>query len=331
MSRRSIRTALAGALVCLGLLAAPAGAAVVLDDGHVDYGARMIGGGLQSQVKDGTTGSVVWREPADVLFVLVPEARTTIPAGSKIGFLGPPGSTFWMIPQVQQSGVLWAGWNTEEIGPSQVSGQVNWRLDAVEGPGRVAVFQTGAFGQPDVIFDSADGLPDARSIPLGTHAHGNWAFGAPGEYRLTFTMSAERATGGITSDAETLAVRVEEGSANPGPDPGEEPRGGGKGGDGQAQGEAAEPRLRLAAARLRGRRLLVSVKLNHPGRIAVAVHRAGRTVARTPARWVGLGSGRLRFRLQKDLEPGRYRVVATARFGSSRLRETIALRVGRRG
>ena len=82
---------------------------------------------------------------------------------------------------------------------------MTWRLDAVDGPGDVTVFQTGAFGDPDILFRSSDGLPDTRSIPLGTHAHGNWAFGRPGAYRLTFTMSARLRSGETVRDTQTLA------------------------------------------------------------------------------------------------------------------------------
>lgn len=307
---------------CLSTTAAPAGAAVVLDDGHVDYGARIIAGELQSQIKDGTkTGPPVWREPAEVLFSLGPGAQTTLPQKSKFGFLGPPGTTLWMIPQVQRAGVLWAGWNTEEISPAQVSGEVSWGLEAVEGPGRVAVFQTGAFGDPDVIFDSGDGLPDSRAIPLGTHAHGNWAFTAAGDYRLTFTMSAERAGGGITADTETLAVRVQAPSGGSGPGTG------GEGGDdGAGPGSASKSTLRLRAPRLRGRLLALDVKLARPGSVAVTVRRGGRAVARTPARRVGAGQHRLRFRLGRQLEPGRYRLAVKARVGGSVLRQTVAVR-----
>lgn len=322
--RRGYGWAAVLAAACLVQTAPPAGAAVVLDDGHVDYGARMVGGELQSQVKDGTGAAVVWREPAEVLFSLGPEARTSIPQGSKIDFLGPPGTTLWMIPQVQREGVLWAGWNTEELGPAEVNGSLAWRLDAVEGPGRVAVFQTGSFGQPDVLFDSGDGLPDTRAIPLGVHAHGNWAFTSAGEYRLTFTMSAERVGGGIVTDTETLAVRVQGASSGAG---GQGPGGGGTGtGGGVGQDGAAKPALRLSAPRLRGRLLALSVKLPRSGRVSVTVRRAGRAVARTPTRRVGAEQRRLRFRLAKQLRPGRYRLAVRARAGDSVLRKTIAVR-----
>ena len=46
-----------------------------------------------------------------------------------------------MLPQTQRPDVLWVGWNTEELTSAAVDGSVTWRVDAVEGPGTVTVFQ----------------------------------------------------------------------------------------------------------------------------------------------------------------------------------------------
>jgi putative ABC transporter-associated repeat protein len=183
--------------------------ATVLDDGHVDYGAKLVDGKLESLVKDGTQGAneVVWREPSEVVFHVGTASRSTIPKGGGLNFLGQPGASVWMLPQVQKAGLLWPGWNTEDRSLTRVSGPVTWKLLAVDGPGEVAVFQTGSFGQAEVIFASGDGLPDSYRIPLGVHAHGNWAFSAEGVYRLRFEMSVS--VGGRTqTDVETLAVAV---------------------------------------------------------------------------------------------------------------------------
>jgi putative ABC transporter-associated repeat protein len=181
--------------------------AVVLDNGHVDYATRITGGRLQSLVKDGTrTGSTIWREPAKVIFHLKPAAKTTIPAG--FGFLGGAGSAIWQIPQTQKQGILWLGWNTEEVSASQAGSGVTWRLDKVTGPGRLAIYEFTTFGQPRVVFNSGDGLPDRYTIPPGTHAHGNWAFTKEGTYRLTFTQSAALASGGTSTDTETVTFAV---------------------------------------------------------------------------------------------------------------------------
>ena len=124
---------------------------------------------------------------------VVDRAKVRLPAG--MGSIGPAGQTVWMIPQVQKSGIIWAGWNTEEIRGSQVSGGIAWQLREVSGPGRVVLFQTGSFGDERILFNSGRGLPQTYSIPPGTHAHGNWAFTRKGTYRLKFTMSVRARSG----------------------------------------------------------------------------------------------------------------------------------------
>ncbi|TDC12817.1 cell wall protein, partial [Kribbella albertanoniae] len=166
----------------------PATTRTTLSNGHADYAVRLVAGALQSRIKDGTkSGTPVWRDPDDVTIQLTSAAGTTSPGGA-FGFLGPKGTPVWQIPQTQKEGVIWLGWNTEELKAGQVPGNaVTWRLDKVTGPGRVSVFEFNSFGQPQIIFNSADGLPDTYNIPIGTHAHGNWSFTKPGTYNLTFT------------------------------------------------------------------------------------------------------------------------------------------------
>jgi len=200
-----MRTLLA-TLAVLVAGAAPAHAAVTLSSGHADYGARILGGRLQAQVKDSTrAGKTTWRDPSDVVIALGSKARYTLP---KSNFLGSKGARMWMIPQTQKAGVIWVGWNTEEISSRQLKTGVAWTLERVSGPGRVAVFQTGSFGAADVLFDSKRSRPGSRTIPLGVHAHGNWAFARAGTYTLRFTIAATSRSGKNLSDTATLTVRV---------------------------------------------------------------------------------------------------------------------------
>lgn len=188
---------------------APADDCVVLDDGHVDAMApRVLDGRLTTQVKDGTAGPdhVVWREPDTVVLHAVPEARNTIPSDPGYAFLGTAGEPVWLIPQTQIPGTVWAGWNTEELGPDNVSGEVTLSLTEVDGPGNVAVFLTGL--SPTVVFNAADGLPDTLRIPLGTHAHANWGFTAEGSYRLTFTVTATLASGATQTDTDIYTFAI---------------------------------------------------------------------------------------------------------------------------
>jgi putative ABC transporter-associated repeat protein len=343
-------TAAAGWVATLTLLAcAPAAGVaraepVVLADGHVDYAARMVDGELRSQIKDGTQGAdhVVWRDPASVVFKVVRAAKTTVPSNSAYAFLGAPGSAVWMIPQVQKTGILWAGWNTEELTASDVSGSIAWTLHAVQGPGRVAVFQTGPFGAPDVIFNSGDGLPDQRTIPTGVHAHANWAFNQPGTYQLIFEMSATRSSGAPMSDTRTLTVLVEgdPGPVAPGDDggpPADQPGGpstpsaGATSPGATSPGGAVPERLTLSAGtpHLKGRTLTLAVRVNVTARVHAAVKRSGRIVARARVRTVEASSrGRtLRVRLGRALKPGRYRIDLRARANGETVIRTVALRV----
>ncbi|MEU4290815.1 TIGR03773 family transporter-associated surface protein [Kribbella sp. NPDC026596] len=183
-------------------------AGTTLTSGHADYAVRLEGGSLTSRLKDGThAGTPVWRDPASVTVRLTSAAATTAPGGA-FAFLGAAGTPIWQIPQTQKSGVVWLGWNTEELTAAQVHGGVDWRLDKLTGPGALAVFEFDSFGQPKVIFNSADGLPDIYRVPLGTHAHGNWAFTKPGTYHATFTHTGTLANGKKSTDTATLTFSV---------------------------------------------------------------------------------------------------------------------------
>jgi putative ABC transporter-associated repeat protein len=200
-------TTLLLSLIAAAAVPAAADAKVTLSEGHVDVAAaRIVDGKLRSYVKDDTGDRVVWRDPATVVTRVVNKARVRLPAG--MGFIGPRGKRVWMIPQVQKRGVIWAGWNTEEITRRQIRGGVAWTLRKVRGPGRVVVFQTGSFGDEDVLFNSRRGMPQGYTIPVGTHAHGNWAFTKRGTYKMRFTMSVRTRRGKRQSDTATLTFKV---------------------------------------------------------------------------------------------------------------------------
>ncbi len=163
---------------------------------------------MRLRVKDGTKpGTPVWRDPAKVTIQLTAAAQTRAPGGA-FAFLGPAGAPLWQIPQTQKDGVVWLGWNTEELSSSQLSTGVDWRLDRVTGPGNLAVFEFDSFGRPKIIFNSGDGVPDTYRIPLGTHAHGNWSFTKPGTYHATFTHKATLTTGATSTTTSTLTFVV---------------------------------------------------------------------------------------------------------------------------
>ena len=162
------------------------GAAGNATDGHFDLGPAIENGTLVARVKDDRSQPAQWVDPSSLTFALGDAARITAPAD--LGFVATPGSSVWLIPSTQIAGVPWLGLNSqrEEI-VTGTTGPVQFTLDAVEGPGRVAVFNAGALGSGvgEHVFD---GPGTGYTLGANTHAHQNWVFTAPGTYTLTITM-----------------------------------------------------------------------------------------------------------------------------------------------
>ncbi|PSL52132.1 anchored repeat ABC transporter substrate-binding protein [Saccharothrix carnea] len=101
-----------------------------------------------------------------------------------------------VIPLVENVGldVLWLGLRVrgdgKQRGATRTS-EVRLTATAVEGPGELVAYLTESLGKPVVYFDSGDGLSDVDSttLPPAAHTHLNWAFTAPGTYRLTLRAS----------------------------------------------------------------------------------------------------------------------------------------------
>ncbi|WP_213451385.1 choice-of-anchor M domain-containing protein [Rhizomonospora bruguierae] len=225
-ARRRSRLAAAGTLsVLVGSLvmavSGPASAqeSVVLSTGHVDaVDVHYADGELVLKVHDDTGQPSVSRNPRDVVFQVLPQAAAQVPDMSEYAFLGPAGSTVWLLPMTQDPDLLWPGWNTTTLPSGVFKGEkVRLSLVDVSGPGAVSVFMTDPVGQPLMRFRSDDGLPDTLDVPVGTHAHANWVFGALGSYTLTFRADATLADGRQLSTGP-VPYRFEVGDL-PDPDP----------------------------------------------------------------------------------------------------------------
>ncbi|MBC2904774.1 TIGR03773 family transporter-associated surface protein [Streptomyces cupreus] len=187
----------------------------VLDEGHVDFAARVVDNKLQIHLKDGTvSGKTTWREPSSVVLHVKPAAKNTLPAGDDFAFLGKEGDPVWLLDQVQQEGLLWPGWSTDNIKAGVTKSGVEFSLTKVDGPGTYALYTYDAMSGANVLFNSKDGVPDSFDVPANTHAHGGWAFTKQGTYRLTFKMSGTLANGTKVSDTETVTFAV--GDTDPG-------------------------------------------------------------------------------------------------------------------
>ena len=155
-------------------------------EGHFDLGPAIENGSLVARIKDDRTQPAQWVDPSTLTFALGEAARITAPAD--LSFVATAGSSVWLIPSTQIAGVPWLGLNSqrEEI-VTGTTGGVQFTLDAVEGPGRVAVFNAGALGSGvgEHVFD---GPGSSYTLGPNTHAHQNWVFTAPGTYTLTISM-----------------------------------------------------------------------------------------------------------------------------------------------
>ncbi|MFJ4873182.1 choice-of-anchor M domain-containing protein [Streptomyces sp. NPDC088757] len=191
---------------------------VEIDDGHVDaIAGRMVGGRLRTLFKDSRNpGRIIWREPSSVVLRVEPAAKEKVPASDTYAFLGKPGTDFWLIPQVQKQGVVWAGWNTEALGAGDLGGPVKMKLEKVTGPGSLAIWETAGLGGAHLLFNSRDGLPDTHQVDLGVHAHANWAFSKEGTYQVTFQLGGTLPNGTATADSQTFTFVVGDGAPDDG-------------------------------------------------------------------------------------------------------------------
>ncbi|WP_265521192.1 choice-of-anchor M domain-containing protein [Oerskovia flava] len=119
----------------------------------------------------------------DVWFHLEDDAQRVVTAGFE--FIAPVGSTVWTAPESNPgAGRLWPGFNTESVASGAIDdNRTTFTLTDVEGPGDLEVFTGGGLNGTQRLWSSRD--DDIRSFQAGrTHLHANWAFTAPGTYRL---------------------------------------------------------------------------------------------------------------------------------------------------
>ena len=158
-----------------------------ITDGHFDLGPAIENGQLVARIKDDRSVPAVWKDPASMTFALGEKAK--IKAPEALSYAAAPGQDVWMVPATQIRGVPWLGMNSqrEEI-VTETSGQVRFSLLDVQGPGNVAVFESGSLGA-GIGTHVFDGAGTSYTLPANTHAHQNWVFTEPGSYQLTIAMN----------------------------------------------------------------------------------------------------------------------------------------------
>ncbi|MDG4793274.1 choice-of-anchor M domain-containing protein [Micromonospora sp. WMMD1082] len=184
---------------------------VVLSAGHVDViDVEYEDGELELGVHDDSVEPAAHRDHSDVVFVVKSQARTTVPTDPAFAFLGAAGSPVWILPQVENEDLLFAGIATEELEEGVFAGDsidlTVQQLVSAPSSAHVAVYTEDLFGQPSVLTNSRDGLPDVVDLPVGDHLHANWAFSKPGVYLLKAKASATLA--GTTTVVESDSVQL---------------------------------------------------------------------------------------------------------------------------
>ncbi|WP_394940328.1 choice-of-anchor M domain-containing protein [Psychromicrobium sp. YIM B11713] len=186
----------------------------VISDGHIDIGPRFAKGvnsDWSVQIHDSSGQRPVWRSLPDVVLQVSDRAKQVVPDDPSYGFLGvAPGESVYVVPQTQQPGVVWAGWNTQDPRVIELlKRQVRFSLLSTQGPGSVMMYlQSGDLGQPQILWDSKKPARQDIFVDANVHTHANWVFSEPGVYLLTVEFAAELKDGRSTSDRQVLRFAV---------------------------------------------------------------------------------------------------------------------------
>ena len=217
--------------------ATPAPASSLLSDpveigrGHLDVRLTQASGegGLTYglAVKDDSLTNArtsVLRTVGSTTLTVAPNARFVRPGSlsdPSYDVLGTVGTATYVLPETQNSDIVWPGLSTEGIDYAALPDGADLTLHLAQAPegARVAFFQGGTFGAgAKVHFDSSkgDGLVHTTEA---THMHGNWVFSAPGTYRIEVgARSGERSL----VEPQSFTVIVRSGRHNEQPAPVEE-------------------------------------------------------------------------------------------------------------
>ncbi|TCD54376.1 anchored repeat ABC transporter, substrate-binding protein [Alloscardovia theropitheci] len=161
---------------------------LTLDRGHADIFNVSLKNNAEVELnlKEDVTGTGVIHQPEDVLlrvnrqayYAHLPQSITDIVKAQSA----------YVLPQTQDSRVLWPGWDTQEIASA---GYESAAFDiSYTGPrdGRIAMWIHDAFaGAQSRLVDKSFILkPSGSTIlqPYPAHSHANWAFTKPGRYVL---------------------------------------------------------------------------------------------------------------------------------------------------
>ncbi len=139
--------------------------------GHVDLGPRLIDGQWRAGLRHDAETGAVWRDPNQTVLRVNDAAIMTAPDSDDYPFLADvAGKPVYVVPQTQNPGVVWLGWNTQDPAvTATIDRGLTMRVGPVSGPGRAWLFlQSGTFGKPLLLADSGAAPGDGGSIRART-------------------------------------------------------------------------------------------------------------------------------------------------------------------
>ncbi|MCD0447249.1 choice-of-anchor M domain-containing protein [Glycomyces sp. A-F 0318] len=187
-------------------LAGQAQAAVTIGSGHVDvlaFSYDDTANALDIDVRDEGTATV--HDPADVVFDV--HSGHLVDRPGAVACKLDAGDN-WVLPRTQATGLIWAGWSTEDLDLADFGGALQAELvDAVTpAGGNVSVYDatTG-----DVRFHTDPACDASGTAITESHHHPTWVFTEPGTYELTFQVGGTHAVDGpVTSPQITYTFDV---------------------------------------------------------------------------------------------------------------------------
>ena len=211
-----MKSILTPSLRVLAWLALPVAcpAQTLLGSGHADIGIGYEDGAFDLHDHQEIPEPGAEYEPGEAILQVGP--RGFLPGGTPntpaaVAFFGPPGSLLWVLPKTEDPELLFLGFGTEELDPSEWTSNIALSLAGVEGPGDVFVWDTGPFGELLPRMSSRDGIQPGDRLELlpGSHSHFFVGFSAPGDYRVLFNASGTHATdGAVTSETAAYQFQV---------------------------------------------------------------------------------------------------------------------------
>ncbi len=161
--------------------------------------------------RDDAGDKPVWRHLDDLVFAVGDKAQQTLPETDDFGFVGADsGEKVWVVPQTEQVGVPWLGWNTQA--PSLVDAAdrgVTMEFLGHSGPGDFSLFlQNGGFEAPQLLWSTAQKSDEDFWVDLNTHTHANWTFTEPGTHQVGIRVKGKTKDGADFSTDGVLTFAV---------------------------------------------------------------------------------------------------------------------------